>query len=101
MCTYTEATTSCYGVAGCAVGRVGARASLIPAKHSQHTRSQGYEVRSNLKNFTVEAEEEELYCLQYKVATASSMCREMADLASLGPGQEVCALCTSRGVQHR
>ena len=73
----------------------------ICAKHSQHTRSQGYEVRSNLKNFTVEAEEQELYCLQYMVASASSMCREMPELASLRAGQEVCALCTSRGVQHR
>ena len=88
-------------MAGCAVGRVGARASLIPAKHSQHTRSQGYEVRSNLKNFTVEAEEQELYCLQYKVATATSTCRDEPDLASLGSGNQVCALCTSRGVQHR
>ena len=101
MCTYTEATTSCYGVAGCAVGRVGARASILPAKHSQHTRSQGYEVRSNLRNFTVEAEEQELYCLQYKVASATSLCSEMPDLAALAPGLKVCALCTSRGVQHR
>ena len=56
---------------------------------------------ADLERLLVEAEEQELYCLQYMVATASSMCREMPDLASLGSGQEVCALCTSRGVQHR
>ena len=54
-----------------------------------------------MRNFTVEEEEQELYCLQYKVASASSLCTEMPDLAALAPGSKVCALCTSRGVQHR
>ena len=77
------------------------KAVLLLGEYSQHDQKQEYEVRSNLKNFTVEAEEQELYCLQYMVASASSMCREMPELASLRAGQEVCALCTSRGVQHR
>ena len=34
-CTYTETSTSCYGVAGCVVVWVGGRASLLPAKHSK------------------------------------------------------------------
>ena len=77
------------------------KAVLLLGQYSTHDQKAEYEVRSNLKNFTVEAEEQELYCLQYMVATASSICREMPDLTSLGAGQEVCALCTSRGVQHR
>ena len=96
-CTYTETSTSCYGVAGCAVGRVGGRASLLPAKHSQHSKEPGYEVRSNLRNFTVEPDEEELYCVEYTVASAAPGCGE----EELRSGGEVCVLCTSRGVQHR
>ena len=77
------------------------KAVLLLGQYSTHDQKAEYEVRSNLKNFTVEAEEQELYCLQYKVATATSTCRDEPDLASLGSGNTVCALCTSRGVQHR
>ena len=100
-CSYREATTSCYGVQECAVGRVAGRASLIPERFSQRGRKSGYEVRGNLKNFTKEAEEEELYCLRYTVMTASPLCAGDPDLASLAAGGQVCGLCTSRGVQHR
>ena len=51
-CTYT----SCYGVA---VGQVGGRASLLPAKHSQHSK---------------EPEEEELHCVECTVASAAPGC---------------------------
>ena len=72
-CTYT----SCYGVA---VGQVGGRASLLPAKHSQHSK---------------EPEEEELHCVECTVASAAPGC------GVPGCGVPGCTLCTSLGVQHR
>ena len=51
-CTYT----SCYGVA---VGQVRGRTSLLPAKHSQHSK---------------EPEEEELHCVECTVASAAPGC---------------------------
>jgi hypothetical protein len=101
-CTYTTGTASCYGVAGCVQRRAKlGRASLIPGRHSQHDKQQGYEVRSNLRNFTAEAAEEELYCLEFTVATASVQCGEQPETLALARGAAVCALCTTRGVQHR
>ena len=67
-------------------------------QYSTHDQKQEYEVRSNLKNFTVEEEEEALYCVHFLVTEAARLCRSDPLLAGLGTGQEVCVLCTSKAV---
>lgn len=99
-CSYTGQTKSCFGTA-CVLAndrRARARATLLPGKFSQHDVERGYEVRSNLKNFT-EEDNTELYCVKYEIMQASRQCKNDPELLALSRGETVCGLCTSKAVQ--
>ena len=67
-CLYSDQTKSCFGTA-CGVTNdksAKARATLLLGKFSQHKMESGYEVRSNLKNFTQE-DNMELYCVRFEI----------------------------------
>ena len=75
------------------------KANLLLAQYSNHDKNLGYEVRSNLKNFTVE-QDTSLYCIQFELAYTSRACSSIPELRSLArPGAAVCALCTSKAVR--
>ena len=48
------------------------RAVLLPGRYSQHGAGRGYEVRSNLRNFTQQEEDTALYCVRLVVQRARS-----------------------------
>ena len=74
------------------------KAVLLLGQYSTHDQKKEYEVRSNLKNFTVE-EDRALYCVHFMVTSLSArMCTSDPLLAGLEVGQEVCVLCTSKAV---
>ena len=76
------------------------RASLLLAQYSDHDKTKGYEVRSNLKNFTVE-EDKSLYCVQFQLVSASRLCDTVAEVASVMTSDSVvCVLCTSKAVRR-
>ena len=75
------------------------KANLLLAQYSNHDKNLGYEVRSNLKNFTVE-QDTSLYCIQFELAYTSRACSSISELSALTrPGGAVCALCTSKAVR--
>ena len=77
------------------------KANLLLAQYSNHDKHLGYEVRSNLKNFTVE-QDTSLYCIQFELAYTSRTCASIPELSSFaesGAGRRVCALCTSKAVR--
>ena len=75
------------------------KANLLLAQYSNHDKNLGYEVRSNLKNFTVE-QDTSLYCIQFELAYTSRACSSIPELSALTrPGDAVCALCTSKAVR--
>ena len=77
------------------------KAVLLLGEYSQHDQKQEYEVRSNLKNFTVE-EDRALYCVHFQLVRTAKMCRSspsLSGLVELGEGEEVCVLCTSKAVR--
>ena len=99
-CSYTDQTKSCFGTA-CVLTNdrsAKARATLLLGKFSQHDVERGYEVRSNLKNFT-EEDNRELYCVKYEIMHAARLCKNEPELGSLRIGETVCGLCTSKAVQ--
>jgi len=99
-CSYIEQTKSCFGTS-CGVTNdrsAKARATLLLGKFSQHDVERGYEVRSNLKNFTKE-DNRELYCVKFEIIQASKLCWNEPELVSLQRRQTVCGLCTSKAVQ--
>ena len=75
------------------------KAVLLLGQYSTHDQKQEYEVRSNLKNFTME-EDRALYCVHFLVTAAARMCRSEPLLSGLGSGEEVCVLCTSKAVRR-
>jgi len=100
-CSYTQQTKSCFGTS---CGEISdksarARATLLLAKYSQHNVDKGYEVRSNLKNFTKE-ENRELYCVKFEVIHASKMCHNKPDMVSVRKHEMLCGLCTSKAVKE-
>ena len=74
------------------------KAVLLLGQYSTHDQKKEYEVRSNLKNFTVE-EDRALYCVHFLVTAAARLCRAEPLLGGLGAGGEVCVLCTSKAVR--
>ena len=74
------------------------KANLLLAQYSSHDQSGGYEVRSNLRNFTVERDTS-LYCVTFQLLYSSRTCAALPDLGALRPGARVCALCTSKAVR--
>jgi hypothetical protein len=96
-CSYHNQTKSCYGSKCLGVGRSGrsmARATLLPGKYSQHGETEtGYEVRSNLKNFTRQAVLP-VYCVSYEVMAVSQLCSSV----TMTTGQAVCGVCTTKAV---
>ena len=99
-CAYTEQTKSCFGTAYGLTNDTSdkARATLLPDKFSKHKAESGYEVRSNLKNFTQE-DNMELYCVRFEIMHASKLCDNVPDLVSLRRRETACGLCTSKAVQ--
>jgi len=93
-CSYHNQTKSCYGTS-CVVtnGRSKSRATLLLGKYSQHGVERGYEVRSNLKNFTEESVVP-VYCAVYEMVQVSQLCTSVGE-QQLGV---VCGLCTSKAV---
>ena len=75
------------------------KAVLLLGQYSTHDQKKEYEVRSNLKNFTME-EDKALYCVHFLVTAAARMCRSEPLLSGLGSGEEVCVLCTSKAVRR-
>ena len=76
------------------------KANLLLAQYSKHDQNLGYEVRSNLKNFTVE-KDMSLYCVQFEVLHHTKMCSTVSELAALTePESVVCVLCTSQAVRE-
>ena len=75
------------------------KAVLLLGQYSTHDQKEEYEVRSNLKNFTME-EDRALYCVHFLVTAAARMCRSEPLLSGLGSGEEVCVLCTSKAVRR-
>ena len=73
------------------------KAVLLLGQYSTHDQKQEYEVRSNLKNFTVE-EDRALYCVHFQLVHTAKMCSSSPSLAGLGEAGEVCVLCTSKAV---
>ena len=76
------------------------KANLLLAQYSNHDKNLGYEVRSNLKNFTVE-QDTSLYCIQFELAYTSRACSAIPELSALSSSSKgaVCALCTSKAVR--
>jgi len=71
---------------------------LLPGKYSEVRMKQKekYEVRANLKTFVPEEENNDRYCIVFKVAKAMKACRRSKDTSALRRGEEVCVSCESK-----
>jgi len=76
-------------------------AMLLPGKYSQLTavdKEDTYDVRQNLKTFKQE-ENDDKYCVVFKVEKAMKACRHNEDTEHLVRGAEVCVSCESKATR--
>jgi len=71
---------------------------LLPGKYSEVRMKQKekYEVRANLKTFVPDEENNDRYCIVFKVAKAMKACRRSKETSALRRGEEVCVSCESK-----
>merc|ERR1712192_5783 len=71
---------------------------LLPGKYSEVRMKQKekYDVRANLKTFVPEEENNDRYCIVFKVAKAMKACRRSKETSALLRGEEVCVSCESK-----
>jgi len=71
---------------------------LLPGKYSEMRMKpkEKYEVRANLKTFVPEEENNNWYCIVFKVEKAMKACKRSKDTSALHRGQEVCVSCESK-----
>jgi len=68
-------------------------AMLLPGKYAT-TRSQNYDVRSNLRSYTTK--ESETYCVVFRVDKAMKSCSKKKDTNDLSYGNTVCVQCDNK-----
>lgn len=101
LCPFLSQTKSCFGTT-CKQTEESSieRAVLLPGKYAEGRMKKGYEVRSNLKNFTNE-QYTPLYCVTFQVESATRSCLKNIEFKSLQKGATVCSLCMKKSEESR